>query len=128
MIVFLHGFDSSSLEYRRLRPLLSSHRCYFLDIHGWGFGSYADKEYGPEEKLEKARTFIRRVGNLEGVAVEDIVVAGASLGGAVAQELCLDLNLVGGLILLNSQSVSSLSSQHENFSMRTSLFIRPFAC
>jgi hypothetical protein len=36
-ILLVHGFDSSSLEFRRLAPLLCSERdVYAVDILGWG--------------------------------------------------------------------------------------------
>ena len=40
-IVFVHGFDSSSVEFRRLAPILErmGQEVYCIDVLGWGFGN-----------------------------------------------------------------------------------------
>jgi len=84
-ILLLHGFDSSSLEYRRLAPLLASRGAdvYAVDLLGWGFTQTSPlcRDYSADAKIDALASFWKTVGGDRPVAV-----AGASLGGAAAIE------------------------------------------
>ncbi|GMH85444.1 hypothetical protein TrVE_jg5302 [Triparma verrucosa] len=97
-LILLHGFDSSSLEYRRLLPLLStlSLEAYAVDVPGWGFGDLTLKKFSASVKIEVINSFVSQLkpdGN--------VVYVGASLGGAVA--LNLSASEKKPLILLDAQ-------------------------
>lgn len=84
--VLLHGFDSSSLEFRRFLPLLSQAAdVYAVDLAGWGFtdcgfggGQGADIKLGPAQKRAHLRAFLREV------VGRPATLVGTSLGGTVA--------------------------------------------
>mmetsp|Transcript_10431 Transcript_10431/g.29691 ORF Transcript_10431/g.29691 Transcript_10431/m.29691 type:complete len:387 (+) Transcript_10431:51-1211(+) len=82
-VVLLHGFDSSSLEFRRLYPLLEEQtETWAVDLVGWGFTDNAfeskDQALGPIQKREHLYSWWKEyVGR-------PMVLVGASLGGAVA--------------------------------------------
>lgn len=100
-LVFIHGFDSSCLEYRRLLPQLASQRTlYFPDILGWGFTDCsAVKDFSPKAKLEHLRCV------LDQVVQEPCILVGASLGGGIAINLATEVcpEMVRGVILLDAQ-------------------------
>jgi pimeloyl-ACP methyl ester carboxylesterase len=101
-LVLLHGFDSSCLEFRRLAPLLADEgfEVYIPDILGWGFNPPQDlNSYGPAAKIEHLTSFVKTVSK-----GKPVVVAGASLGGALAITLAADYpELVSKLILIDAQ-------------------------
>lgn len=108
-IILMHGFDSSSLEYRRLGPQLSSLGVdvYAIDLLGWGYTQLDDNiiNYSAESKVKAVASFWNTIGNNEPVAV-----CGASLGGAAAIEYAtLDsgddetTNPVKACVLLDAQ-------------------------
>ena len=100
-IVFIHGFDSSSVEFRRLAPLLDrmGHDVYCVDVLGWGFSNVTNvNEFTPRAKVDHLECFIRQV------VGGKCVLGGASLGGAVAINLCEQApDLVSKLILIDAQ-------------------------
>lgn len=99
-LVFLHGFDSSCLEFRRLSPLLSEDRdIYVPDILGWGFIDHNGvKSFSPDAKIEYIRCF------LEQIVSEPCILVGASLGGALAITLATEYpDLVKKVILIDAQ-------------------------
>lgn len=66
--VLLHGFDSSSLEFRRFHPLLSElGDVYAVDLAGWGFtdagfaNGNAAAALGPAQKRAHLRAFLKQV-------------------------------------------------------------------
>ena len=103
-LVLLHGFDSSSCEYRRLAPLLAeqgNRDVYVPDLFGWGFTQppAGCEDFGPEAKMEHLRCFIRQV-----CGSKPVVVVGASLGGALAITLAADTpSMVEKLVLIDAQ-------------------------
>ena len=105
-IVLLHGFDSSSCEYRRLAPLLAEEGdrdVIVPDLLGWGFTRPPEDiaSYGPEAKMEHLRCFIQQVcgGNSQ-----PVTVVGASLGGALGIILAAESpRLVDRLVLIDAQ-------------------------
>lgn len=102
-LVLLHGFDSSSCEYRRLAPLLAegNRDVYVPDLFGWGFTQPPQDaaDFGPLAKMEHLRCFIRQV-----CGKGKVVVVGASLGGALAITLAADSpDMVERVVLIDAQ-------------------------
>lgn len=102
--VLLHGFDSSSLEFRRFAPLLrEAGDVYAVDLAGWGFSDCGFAEnpnipLGPAQKRAHLRAFC------EEVVGRPVVLLGASLGGTVAIDFALEHpELVEGLVLVDAQ-------------------------
>ena len=88
-IICLHGFDSSSLEYRRLHPLLTTHYpTYCADIKGWGFTDLSGSN-AAATKTETMVEFVKSVCEQDGLEVENVIMCGASLGATVAMEVTL---------------------------------------
>lgn len=62
-VLLLHGFDSSSLEFRRLLPLLEkSLETWAVDLVGWGFSNSGaanqpSMKLGPEQKRDHLYAF-----------------------------------------------------------------------
>ena len=106
VVIMLHSFDSSCLEFRRLHPLLlESLPAYAVDLVGWGFTDLSwlkgddSTTLGPESKREHLRAFIEQ--HLDG---RPAVIMGTSLGGAIAVDFALNYpKLVSHLILVDPQ-------------------------
>eukprot|EP01031_Cornospumella_fuschlensis_P031348 gene31348-37886_t len=100
-LVFVHGFDSSCLEFRRLFPQLARFRnVYAPDLLGWGFSDCKTvRDFSPRAKLEHLKCFI------EQVVQQPCVLIGASLGGGIAINLATEIcpDLVKGVVLLDAQ-------------------------
>eukprot|EP01025_Chloroclados_australasicus_P009337 TRINITY_DN13583_c0_g5_i1.p1 TRINITY_DN13583_c0_g5~~TRINITY_DN13583_c0_g5_i1.p1 ORF type:complete len:366 (-),score=16.79 TRINITY_DN13583_c0_g5_i1:212-1216(-) len=105
-ILLLHGFDSSSLEFRRLKPLLDqNYETWVLDLLGWGFSDHRelvgmeDVVISPEGRREHIFNFYKRqIG-------KPMVVLGVSLGGAAAIDFALNHpDCVEKLVLVDSQA------------------------
>jgi len=84
LVLLLHGFDSSHLEFRRLAPLLQpTHRLVIPDLYGFGFcPRHAGAAVGPEAILAHLAALLKAL-----PTDQPIGVIGASMGGAVAMEL-----------------------------------------
>lgn len=107
-IIFIHGFDSSLLEYRRLWDQFHSSQatCYFLDILGWGFTERPeDVGYGVEAKREHLRAFIEYMQIQRNDVGGPLILVGASLGAAIAVDYCLNCGSVhvDKLLILDGQ-------------------------
>jgi len=103
-LVLLHGFDSSSLEWRRLLPELEKRgvEAWAVDILGWGFtdrSASVIRDFSPEAKREHLKAFIdQHIGR-------PVTLVGASLGGCVAIDMVLQYpDLVHKLILVDAQA------------------------
>ena len=100
-IVFLHGFDSSALELRRLAPLVGNYTdVYVPDILGWGFSDISSvSTFTPKAKLDHMKCF------LEQVVQKPCVLCGASLGGAIAIILAASVcpDLIKKVVLIDAQ-------------------------
>merc|ERR1719203_1017009 len=113
-LLLVHGFDSSSLEYRRLGPELAGLGVdvYCVDLLGWGYTQLEEvREFSARAKIDALGGFWRTVGGGgEGV------VGGASLGGAAtiefaAENLCKkeggengeESGFVRGTVLIDAQ-------------------------
>lgn len=84
LVLMLHGFDSSHLEFRRLAPLLSrDHTLLIPDLYGFGFcPRHPEASVGPHAVMEHLSHLLDQL-----PANEPIGVIGASMGGSVALEL-----------------------------------------
>jgi len=103
VLLLLHGFDSSCLEWRRLLPELDAmgQEAWAVDILGWGFTEREEslvKTFSPEAKRAHLRSFIQNV------IKKPVVIVGASLGGTVAIDMALNHpDLVEKLVLVDAQ-------------------------
>ncbi len=102
-ILLLHGFDSSLLEFRRLLPLLAeSHEAWAIDLFGSGFTDYIPTI--PVNPRTIQQHLLSAVATWIG---QPVVLAGASLGGAVAIDFALHHpNWVRSLVLMDSVGFS----------------------
>lgn len=107
-LLLVHGFDSSALEYRRLGPQLAKLGIDVdcVDLLGWGYTQLDDvKSFSAKAKVNALKGFWETLGNNE-----DVVVGGASLGGAATIEFA-SANLVNneeggfvcGTVLIDAQ-------------------------
>jgi pimeloyl-ACP methyl ester carboxylesterase len=109
VVVLVHGFDSSCLEYRRLGPCLAERGidAYAVDLLGWGFSQLRDgvTTFSAQAKIQALRGFLQTVvsSSSSSSSSSSYVIAGASLGGAAAIEVAADDPCCRGLVLLDAQ-------------------------
>ncbi|MEE3715657.1 alpha/beta hydrolase [Tumidithrix elongata RA019] len=98
-IVFLHGFDSSVLEWRRLLPLLSSDReLWAIDLLGFGF---TERPLGLSFNSEAIKAHL--YSTWKALIARPVTLVGASMGGAAAIDFTLTYpEIVEKLILIDS--------------------------
>ena len=99
LILLLHGFDSSLMEYRRLLPLLTSnYQVWVLDLLGFGFTQRQENiKYSPDTIKTHLYHFWSQA------IAKPIILVGASMGGATAIDFALSYpQAVEKLILLDS--------------------------
>lgn len=101
--LLIHGFANSLQSFRRLAPLLTSH--YYVvayDMPGYGLSAKpAPFDYRNANQARVAGELIRTLG------LRDVVVAGHSLGGAIALRVALTAPEAAGLVLLNPGVVTT---------------------
>jgi pimeloyl-ACP methyl ester carboxylesterase len=106
-LLLVHGFDSSSLEYRRLGPQLSSLGIdvYCVDLLGWGYTQLENvKSFSAQAKVEALQGFWNVVGGND-----EVIVGGASLGGAAVIEFAAQ-NLYREVTVVEANDDSGSSS------------------
>jgi pimeloyl-ACP methyl ester carboxylesterase len=90
-VVLLHGFDSSSLEMRRLHPLLESEvEAWAVDLVGWGFTDHSVFASNKDLALTPAGKRAHLYAFWKEKVRRPMVLVGASLGGAIALEFALE--------------------------------------
>ncbi len=96
-ILLIHGFANSLQSFRRLAPLLASHyHVIAYDMPGYGLSAKpAPFDYGNASQARIAARLIKVLG------LRDVVVAGHSLGGAVALRAALLAPEARGLVVMN---------------------------
>jgi pimeloyl-ACP methyl ester carboxylesterase len=101
--LLIHGFANSLQSFRRLAPLLAG-RYYVVAYDMPGFG-LSDKpapfDYRNEHQAQVGADLIKALG------LQRVVVAGHSLGGAIALRVALDSPEVIGLVVMNPGIITS---------------------
>lgn len=97
-VLLLHGFDSSVFEFRRLLPLLSPQvEAWAVDMLGFGFTERPATQIDPAAIQQHLYAFWQQF------IQRPVVLAGASMGGAVAIDFALTYpEAVSQLVLLDS--------------------------
>ena len=96
-MVLLHGWMCNRSFWREtVKPLVShGFRCLRLDFRGHGDSEIPDSGYSIPQLAEDVASA------LESLGVRSTILVGHSMGGMVAQQLCLDRpDLVGKLVLV----------------------------
>ena len=92
-ILFLHGFDSSLLEFRRIYPYLKNHfQIIIPDLLGFGFSPRIyNNQYNPENIILNLIDLIKEID-----ISKKLNIVGASMGGSAAlllsKEISKDIN------------------------------------
>ncbi|MEM1426115.1 MAG: alpha/beta fold hydrolase, partial [Cyanobacteria bacterium P01_H01_bin.130] len=99
-LLLIHGFDSSLLEYRRLLPLLAAQReVWAIDLLTFGF---TERPEGLTFDVATIKAHLHRFWQTV-MGGRSLVIVGASMGGAVAQDFALTYpEAVEKMVLLDS--------------------------
>ncbi len=99
-LLLIHGFDSSLLEYRRLLPLLAAQReVWAVDLLTFGF---TERPEGLTFDVATIKAHLHQFWQTA-MGGRSLVLVGASMGGAVAQDFALTYpEAVEKLVLLDS--------------------------
>jgi len=98
-LLFLHGFDSSFLEFRRIYPFLKNKfQLIIPDLLGFGFTPrVASNEYNPRKIISNLIDIINTL-----TLKNKLMLVGASMGGSVAINLAKEIpDLIDKIILLS---------------------------
>ena len=98
-LLFLHGFDSSFLEFRRIYPFLKNKfQLIIPDLLGFGFTPrIASNEYNPLKIVSNIVDIIKTL-----TLKNKLMIVGASMGGSVALNLAKEVpDLIDKIILLS---------------------------
>ena len=98
-ILFLHGFDSSSLEFRRIYPYLKNHfQLIIPDLFGFGFTPRIfNNQYNPENIILNLIDLIKEL-----KISKKLKIVGASMGGSAALLLSKEISKdIDKIILLS---------------------------
>ena len=98
-IVFLHGFDSSLLEFRRIIPIIAPHQAVWaIDLLGFGFTARL-----PDCPFSSASILTHLQAFWQTKIQQPMILVGVSMGGAAAIEFTLKYpEFVHQLILIDS--------------------------
>ncbi len=102
-LVFLHGFDSSIFEFRRILPIVAADRAVWaIDLLGFGFTErFADCPFSATSICTHLQAFWQKMIN------QPIILVGVSMGGAAAIEFTLNHpEAIQQLILIDSAGFS----------------------
>jgi pimeloyl-ACP methyl ester carboxylesterase len=99
-ILLLHGFASSTYTWEKVAPLLQakSYHVWALDMKGFGWSDKPKKSvYAPQELMEEVNEWMNVMG------LQEVVLVGNSLGGAIAWNMALDHpDKVSKLVLIDA--------------------------
>lgn len=85
-IVFLHGFDSSIFEFRRIVPIIATHReVWAIDLLGFGF---TERSIDCPFSKDSIRTHLEAFWQTQ--IQQPMILVGVSMGGAAAIEFTLN--------------------------------------
>lgn len=97
-MLFLHGFDSSLLEFRRILPLLTPRSLWAIDLYGSGFTAYSD---GLPVNPQTIRLHLEQA--IVTWIQSPVILIGASLSGAAAIDFALHYpDWVRAIVLIDS--------------------------
>ncbi|MDH3977509.1 MAG: alpha/beta hydrolase [Gammaproteobacteria bacterium] len=96
-LVLIHGFGNSLQSFRLLAPLLADDfYVVTFDMPGFGLSEKpVDYDYGNANQARMTSAFMKKIG------IENPVIGGHSLGGAIALRVALNEPDVSGLLLIN---------------------------
>jgi pimeloyl-ACP methyl ester carboxylesterase len=103
-IVFVHGFDSSLLEFRRVLPIIATEReTWAIDLLGFGF---TDRLPECEFSTTSIRTHLYAF--WQQLIQQPMILVGVSMGGAAAIEFTLNYpEAIDRLVLIDSAGFTS---------------------
>ena len=99
-ILFLHGFDSSFLEFRRIYPSLKNKfQLIIPDLLGFGFTPrIASNEYNPQKII----SYLIDILDSLKIKKNKLMIVGASMGGSIAMNLANEIiDSIDKIILLS---------------------------
>ena len=99
-ILFLHGFDSSFLEFRRIYPSLKNKfQLIIPDLLGFGFTPrIASNEYNPQKII----SYLIDIIDALKIKKKKLMIVGASMGGSIAMNLANEIiDSIDKIILLS---------------------------
>ena len=99
-ILFLHGFDSSFLEFRRIYPALKNKfQLIIPDLLGFGFTPrIASNEYNPQKII----SYLIDIIDALKIKKNKLMIVGASMGGSIAMNLANEIiDSIDKIILLS---------------------------
>ena len=99
-ILFLHGFDSSFLEFRRIYPSLKNKfQIIIPDLLGFGFTPrIASNEYNPQKII----SYLIDIIDALKIKKNKLMIVGASMGGSIAMNLANEIiDSIDKIILLS---------------------------
>ena len=102
-ILFLHGFDSSLLEFRRIYPYLKNHfQLIIPDLFGFGFSPRIfNNQYNPENIILNLIDLIKEL-----KISKKLNIVGASMGGSAALLLSKEISKdIEKIILLSDNLI-----------------------
>lgn len=102
-LLFIHGFDSSLLEFRRIWPLLKDQQnIWAIDLYGAGF-----TEFSPKIPVNPQTIRLHLLQTIAMLINKPVILIGASLGGAVAIDLALHYpEWIRAIVLIDSVGFS----------------------
>ena len=99
-VLFLHGFDSSFLEFRRIYPSLKNKfQLIIPDLLGFGFTPrIASNEYNPQKII----SYLIDILDSLKIKKNKLMIVGASMGGSIAMNLANEIiDSIDKIILLS---------------------------